>query len=379
MTKLSKNRSVKIAHSAGFSLLELMLAISMFVVVGGAAFMLFRQAVPVYTQQQNLAGVNIGVQNAVAQLQQDLVNAGTGYYAGANIPSWPVGVSVINQSDTSSCVTGSPWVYSSACFDQLNIITSDPNTAPQHVQTVNTNASTSLLLSLPATPVLTGAQLTALAGLYKSGDELLMVTASGLSMTTIKLTAAGSVSGSTIKLNFSSTNVDGTNSTTNDPLGITTHATTLDNGAAVFGVSFGASDWVLRLQPITYQVDTTNAANPVLERVQSGTTNVLAQQIIGFRIGAALWNHTSDTDSTFTDGTPYNYQACSYGTNGCAGGTGTGYDFTLVRSIRVSVIGRTTPGATGIYNYQNSFDGGPYQVLGAAVVVNPRNLSMADN
>jgi hypothetical protein len=371
MTVLSKNRSMSIARNAGFSLLELMLAISMFVVVGGAAFLLFRQAVPVYSQQQNLAGVNIGVQNAVAQLQQDLVNAGTGYYAGANIPSWPVGVSVINQSDTSSCVTGSPWVYSSACFDQLNIITSDPNTAPQHVQTVNTNLSTTLIL----TTTLTGTALSNLANNYKLHDELLLVSASGLSMTTVRLSGAGSVSGTNnIALTFASTNSDGTNSTTNDPLGITTHATTLDNGAAVFGVSFGPSDWALRLAPITYQVDTTNSANPVLERVQSGTINVLAQQIIGFRVGASTWNHTSDTD-----GQPYNYQACSYGTNGCAGGTGTGYDFTIVRSIRASIIGRTTPGTSGIYNYQNSFDGGPYQVLGAAVVVNPRNLSMADN
>ena len=99
--------------------------------------------------------------------------------------------------------------------------------------------------------------------------------------------------------------------------------------------------------------------------MQSGTTNVLAQQIIGFRIGAALWNDTHNTDSQ-----PYSYQASLFGT---------GYDFTIVRSVRVSIIGRTAPGATGIYNYQNSFDGGPYQVLGAAVVVNPRNLSMADS
>src|ERR1019366_5472336 len=255
MTFLPKNCRLKTARIAGFSLLELMLAISMFVVIGGAAFMLFRQAVPVYTQQQNLAGIDIGVQNAVSQLQQDLVNAGTGYYVGGNIPSWPVGVTIVNQSDTASCVTGSPWTYSSGCFDTLNIITSDPNTAPQHPQTVNTNTSSSLLLS---TPGLTAAQLTVLAGLYKSGDELLVVSASGLQMTTVKLTANGSVVSSNVKLQFSSTDSDGTNKTTpaNDPLAITTHVTLADNGAAVFGVSFGTSDWILRLQPITYQVDT---------------------------------------------------------------------------------------------------------------------------
>jgi hypothetical protein len=43
------------------------------------------------------------------------------------------------------------------------------------------------------------------------------------------------------------------------------------------------------------------------------------------------------------------------------------------------LIARTPLGATGLYNYQNGFDGGPYEILGAAIVVNPRNLSMADN
>jgi hypothetical protein len=358
MTFIPVNRISKLTRMAGFSLLELMLAVSMFLVIGGAAFMLFRQAVPVYTQQQNLAGVNIGIQNAVAQLQQDLVNAGTGYYTGVNIPSWPVGVSVINNSDTSSCVTGSPYTYTSGCFDTLNIITSDPATAPQHpTATLNTNTATTLLIAPTGGVIYSN---------YAAGDELLLVSSSGLQMTTV-LVSATTVSGSNIKLTFHSTDSDGTNKTTtsNDPLGITTHVTTVDNGSAVFGVTYATTDWILRLQPITYKVDVTTPSNPVLERVQSGTTNVLAQQVIGFRIGAALWNDTHNTDAQ-----PYNYQASTFGT---------GYDFTIVRSIRVSIIGRTTPGATGIYNYQNSFDGGPYQVLGAAVVVNPRNLSMADN
>jgi hypothetical protein len=369
-----KRHSVKIARNAGFSLLELMLAISMFVVVGGAAFLLFRQAIPVYTQQQNLAGVNIGVQNAVAQLQQDLVNAGTGYYTGVNIPSWPVGVTIINNSDTTSCVTGSPYTYSAGCFDSLNIITSDPNTAPQHLAAnTNTNSASSLTLYTPS--ITTSAQATALAALYKANDELLIVSASGLSMATITLTTAGSASGTTVTLHYNTTNslvnvssplFQPLNTVANDPLGITTHTVQADNGSAVFSPgNYGNSDWILRLQAITYQVDVTNPANPVLDRIQGGVTNVLAQQIIGFRIGASLWNDVHDTDAQ-----PYNYQASTFGT---------GYDFTIVRSVRVSVIGRTTPGSTGMYNYQNSFDGGPYQVLGAAVVVNPRNLSMADN
>jgi hypothetical protein len=375
MTFFSKHHSSKTAGAVGFSLLELMLGVSMFLVVGGAAFLLFRQAVPVYTQQQNLANVNIGVQNAVSQLQQDLVNAGTGYYTGANIPSWPVGVTIVNQSDTASCVTGTTYTYTAACFDTLNIITSDPNTPPQHLATgTNTNSASVLTLYTPS--ITTAAQATALAALYRANDELLIVSSSGLSMATITLTQNGSASGTTVTLHYNSTNslINVSppnnlplNTVANDPLGITTHSAYVDNNAAVFSPgNYGNSDWILRLQPITYQVDvTTNPANPTLDRIQGGVTNVLAQQIIGFRVGASLWNDTHNTDAQ-----QYSYQASAFGT---------GYDFTIVRSVRVSIIGRTTPGATGIYNYQNSFDGGPYRVLGAAVVVNPRNLSMADN
>ena len=54
------------------------------------------------------------------------------------------------------------------------------------------------------------------------------------------------------------------------------------------------------------------------------------------------------------------------------------YNFSLVRSIRVSLIGRTTPDYRGTYKFRNTFDNGPYQVQGIAVVANPRNLSMND-
>jgi hypothetical protein len=53
------------------------------------------------------------------------------------------------------------------------------------------------------------------------------------------------------------------------------------------------------------------------------------------------------------------------------------YNFSLVRAIRVSLIGRTAPDYRT--RYTNSFDSGPYQVQGTAVVINPRNMSMNDN
>jgi hypothetical protein len=177
------------------------------------------------------------------------------------------------------------------------------------------------------------------------------------------LTAGGTVSGANIQLSFDDTSASGTNTTANDPLGITTHPNAGDNPSNLFGTQYCASDWVLRLQPITYSVTTANSADPQLMRTQSGTANLVADQVIGFRVGAAIWN-----DLTLTTGQTYNYNASTYGVDG--------YDFTLVRSVRVSMIGRATPGEGGVFNYQNGFDGGPYRILPAVVVVNPRNLTM---
>jgi prepilin-type N-terminal cleavage/methylation domain-containing protein len=64
----------------GFTLVELMVAMAMLVVVGGATLSLFSSHAPYFNQQQNMASLNIAMQDAVTQMQLDLVNAGTGYY-----------------------------------------------------------------------------------------------------------------------------------------------------------------------------------------------------------------------------------------------------------------------------------------------------------
>jgi Tfp pilus assembly protein PilW len=377
MKKSFQLRAARLRRIAGFTLIEFMAAMGIFMVVGGAAFMLFRQDVPLFNQQQNLAGLNIGIQNAVTQIQQDVVNAGAGYYASIGLLSWPVGITIVNTTSTSgSPCQGSNYTYNSTCFDTLNVITSDPTVIPQHVglsaaaptSCVNTNTGTSLILYY--SPTLSAGAATTLAGSFANGDELLLVSQNGQLMTTIKLKAAGSAAAGVVTLSFNSTTATGGNTAANDPLSITTNSNTnLDNGYTLLGDSFCNSDWLLRLKPTTYSVDTTSLgspSNPKLVRTQSGTTNVVCEQIIGFRVGASLWNDVSNTDVQ-----KYNYTASTFGTGG--------YDFSLVRSVRVSLIGRTPLGATGLYNYQNSFDGGPYEILGASIVVNPRNLSMGSN
>ena len=62
----------------GFSLVELMVAMSVFLIVGGAAVALVRRHAPLFNSAQNQAGLNITLRNAVAQLQMEVVNAGTG-------------------------------------------------------------------------------------------------------------------------------------------------------------------------------------------------------------------------------------------------------------------------------------------------------------
>ena len=85
-------------------------------------------------------------------------------------------------------------------------------------------------------------------------------------------------------------------------------------------------------------MDLTNPANPVLTRTVAGATQTLSQktlatQIIGLKIGASLFNNTLDTDTT-----TYSFDSSSYNN-----GTAVPYNYTLVRSIMVSLIGRTAP------------------------------------
>ena len=115
---------------AGFTLIELLVAMAMFLVIGGATFSMFAKNAPLFTQQQNTAALNIALQNVVSQMQLDLVNAGTGYYPGMLLPSWPTGVTIINQVPTTACNVAATYTYTAACFDTLNILAINPSTPP---------------------------------------------------------------------------------------------------------------------------------------------------------------------------------------------------------------------------------------------------------
>jgi prepilin-type N-terminal cleavage/methylation domain-containing protein len=402
MRKFMKNQGLLSRHrrtgETGFTLVELLIATVIFGIISAAIFSLMAQNQPIFNQQQNLAEVNIALRNAVAQMQLDIANAGANYYTGANIPNYPVGVTVTNNVVASGgdCRSGTPLQYGANCFDAMSIITADKSTPPANPMSsasgcINTNTATSgsngtayLAPSGSVTGYGTGATApaaaTAAAANYLSGDQILFINANGSQYTTAKLASAGGTAkiGTFwyVLLTYGTTNASGTNSAANDPYSMSTNANSM------LGNTFCSTDWVLRILPITYQVDISTPTNPVLTRSVAGLAQTLAQktlatQIVGFKIGASLFNSTTDQESTV-----YCFNAQAYDPN-CptvaAGTNGTwSYNYTFLRSVMVSLIGRTPPTTSNTYVFRNSFDNGPYEIQGVSVVINPRNMSMTD-
>jgi prepilin-type N-terminal cleavage/methylation domain-containing protein len=339
------------ASSAGFSLVELMVAMAIFLVVGGAAVELAKKHVPLFTAQQSQTGLNLAMRNGVAQMQIDVVNAGTGYYQGVNIPSWPIGITVLNSAPGTGCFDAATNTYTSTCFDTLNVIAMDQNTPPSNPSDIASNCVSTTSSTLFVTPVGT-TTLSQLAADFHTGDQILLVKSDGSQMTTTILTSNGLISGGKVKLEHNPTGADGTNTIALDPLALSNSA-----DSNKLGTQFCNTDWVLKIAPITYSVDASDPTDPKLVRTQNGQPSVIAEQIVGFKVGASVWNGT--TDNT------YSFDAASYN-----------HDWSLIRAVRVSMIGRT-PTDLGS-SFRNSFDGGPYKIQSISVVINPRNLSMND-
>ena len=374
-------------RNKGFSLLELIVAMAIFLLASASGLMLFSRMRTTSSQQQGMVGLNIGIRNATGQLQLDLANAGTGYYVGYNIPSWPIGVTVVNHVPASgtSCYNATTNTYGTNCFDQLNILkVANSTTYPPINATDNTGANGTSNCSNTSTGVAygqaaSGLTLAATAANYASGAQLLFLSSTGQSMTAVILTAAPTVYNSkAVKFTFNATNTNGTNTganwTTNDPLDITSCDGNSCPTPNNFGDQFCGGDWILQLAPITYQVSTASQSDPQLQRVQGGTTTVLMDQVLGFKVGVTIWNSITDTLPT-----QYNYNAATYNANTINPPPyDSAYLFSRVRSVRVSLIARTQPSTDPSFTFRNPFDGGPYIVQGASVVVNPRNLSMND-
>ncbi|HVJ05367.1 MAG TPA: type II secretion system protein [Candidatus Saccharimonadales bacterium] len=411
-------KSPRQARSAmrGFSLVELLVAMAMFLVISAAAFLLFNQHVKVATQQQSLSEVNIGLRNAMSQLQMDLAGAGQNLLSGVtSADGQPFSLGVIINNNVSgsapACAPNTDWSYpvSSACFDSLTIINVK---ASCPVLTIDDPGNSQVSLSSSATmkandPNYPGDNptLASDATCFRDGDEVLILQlpASGQQqvqcdggpfdycMAVVTLTKDAQPTGNRILLQHNPTGA------TSDPLGIIFNASgatnfqkansltqDFNNGAYIIDLGDGTDD-------ITYAVrtDPANASNPQLVRCKGASCNgtnaeTLTDQVIGFKIGASLWNNAQVGSPDIAS---YFYNSANYCSDKIAGADCTNtptandpYDFSSIRSVRISMIARTVPNTTmALRNFTNGFDGGPYLVQQASIVVDLRNVSNPDS
>ena len=404
----------------GFSLIELLVATAIFVVVAGSAFSLFNRHVALAAKQETLSGVNIGMRNAMSQLEMDLSGAAQNLLGSVpNTPTFSLGVIIQNNVPGSAGITGciantQSWAYptSSACFDSLTVIVPKSNapvlsiTDSEDLKSTTTINATDPNLVLPDATLT--ADLTRDAGSFAAGDELLILEPGGglncspntafstYCMTAVTLTANAAVAGSAITLPHNLVGAGGAplncpGPTCTDPLGIifsATHnpnftnaltATPSVNNTYIIDLGNGANN-------ITYavQANPANAADTQLVRCTGaacapGNSQVLADEVVGFKVGAALWDYRWLTDiaSYFYDSSKYcNGQDTTVDCTANPAPTNDPYDYSLVRSVRMSLIARTAPHADlSLNRFTNGFDGGPYMVQQSSVVVDLRNMN----
>jgi prepilin-type N-terminal cleavage/methylation domain-containing protein len=417
----------------GFSLLELLVAMVVFLIVAGAAFSLFNRQVSLAAHQQNLSGVNIGLRNAMSQLEMDLAGAGQNLLASGAVNGAPATFSlgVIIQNSVPAVQGGAAaacapnhatWAYPtpSACFDGLTIPTlsrctvagSSPPAYP--VLVVSDAASydalgSSTIINADDANVQgsTTVQQNDTQNCFKAGDELLVVqfpasTSTTLScdtiafdycMVVVQLTANATLTGGKIQLTHTETGSH------TDPLGIMFPAgggayypnawgqkcgtagqtDCFSNGA--FIVDLGTSETLVNY---LVQANPANASDQQLVRCVGGVCSALTDEVIGFKVGAALWSSASKGQ---TDLANYFFNSAAYCSDAISGAdcstspppANDPYDFTMVRSVRIAMIARTVPSMDmALRNFTNSFDNGPYLVQQGSVVVDLRNLSDAE-
>jgi prepilin-type N-terminal cleavage/methylation domain-containing protein len=385
-------------RSSGFTLIELLITLVVFLVISGATFELVSRHMPLFARQQSQSALNFSLRNAAAQIQIDVVNAGNGFYPSADVSAWPIGIQIKNNDAGSGCYDSVAKTYGPKCFDALTILATDRGVSPGLVVKDTSGAPcvsgdvlscNSTLSALYVTPSDTTVSLATYALSFKKGDKILFVrTMNGQSlMTTAVLSDNGSVSNQAVYLPHYVTDGGGKNSlgSANDPLGLTAFGQTYDwskplgdvaNDGATLTSQFDDSknSWILKLAPITYRVDASDSTNPKLMRQDSkdcppdpsDSTKggcIIAEQTIGFKVGASAWNGNSDSSYSYSYD-PTNPTAPSYRLGD-------------IRAVRITIIGRTDPNA-GTANFYNTFDQGPYRIEAVSVVVNPRNLSMND-
>jgi prepilin-type N-terminal cleavage/methylation domain-containing protein len=415
------DRALGPRHGAqGFTLIELMVAMLVFLVVAGTAFSVFNEHMKLVTHQENLSAVNLALRNATSELQMDLSGAGQNLLG--TLGNFSTGVVIQNNvpGTAAACTpTGADYRYPvpSACFDSLTIfgphpgcaatggqeppvlVMQDPN-GPQEDVSANVN-------SYGADPKGPNA---ADAGCFKNGDEVLVIEVPingqalpcplSFCISAVTLTADGAFNAATGLVQLQHTLTAGNGGPAGCPgAGCTDPQGVIYNPNANGGTNFVQALWQKFSNNNTYFVDiggansaitysvVKNPQNPddtQLQRCDSNGCAVLADQVVGFKVGAALWNNEQlnqpDIANYFFDSSQY----CSdwFAGANCNGTPPTPndpYDFSLIRAVRVSMVGRTPPQEDPtIAKFANGFDGGPYLVQQSSVVVDLRNMSIGD-
>ena len=337
---------------------------AVFMVVGGAALMLIRKHAVLFSSTQNQTGVNLALRNAVAQMENDVVNAGSGYYPGADSPFWPVGITIAPATTPACNTTGT---YTPACFDSMTVITANsanstfqvtpsPSLDPAGTVSLDPTVTEPIYLTYPDAP--SAATLTARAATFQAGGEIMLIKSgngANPQMRPLALTATGVVVGTTVQLQ-----VTGFNPMTPDPMGI------YDPNATGGGdkmnpqfdqplTQFGPGDFVINLVSTRYFV---NANNQLMRQVGNGVPDLIADRIVGFNVTPFV---SGGKNANTYDANPADYNS----------------DWTTIRAVNIRIFARTPSFSdTNNTGYKNNYDSGNYQVQGVSVVINPRNLSM---
>ena len=69
----------------GTTLVELMIAVALFIIISGVAFSLLSKQQNASMGLNGQVGLNLALRNSTSMLQMDLANAGYGYYQDINI------------------------------------------------------------------------------------------------------------------------------------------------------------------------------------------------------------------------------------------------------------------------------------------------------
>jgi prepilin-type N-terminal cleavage/methylation domain-containing protein len=330
----------------GFSLMEMLVALAVFLIISAAAFTLVQKHQQLFTRQQNQTGVNYTMRDGIGQLEIDAVNAGAGL---SQVMQHPMGITVTNNAGA----------YDSMTIFSIDSSVPPANPAPQTGTSCKSTSSSTLFL----TPVDPTVPLATEAGFFHNGDTVLLVQTDGsgniTGITTIALTKDALPTGAKIQVQHNPTG------SSEDPLGIANSASLTAKNNAIGFVFCGTNAYALKLlPPITYSVDTTTTpTNPTLIKTVGGVASVISEQVVGFKVGASVRNNTGALDYY------YNGSAQTPG-EGCTSNCGYDSDWSQIRSIRVTLTARSSSAPVG--------NPTAYRVEAASVVINPRNLSMND-